>query len=172
MKAEFQIKTPSELQNKTGEDPAGDANLTGEGQALATAITEPQPLYVTADDNKEAGAEAATELDRDPFAVSTTLQDAVTGPVAPRKKSTGPVFTSSTGPANIPKMFLRGQLTGKDGELVALVEIDKGGVHIVREGDTIGLQQLGLDSVIRVKEINRLQVVIESGSLGRLIIVR
>lgn len=69
-------------------------------------------------------------------------------------------------------MRLRGLLHGADGDMVALLQIGDDQVHIVREGDTVGLHEIGIDSVIRVKQISRLHLVIESGSLDHLIIVR
>ncbi|MDR1728120.1 MAG: hypothetical protein LBT74_09415 [Acidobacteriota bacterium] len=73
---------------------------------------------------------------------------------------------------DIPKMRLRGHLKVRGGETIALLEIVGGGVHIVREGDTVGLYDLGLDSVIRIRKIDKLHLVVESGSLGKTIIVR
>jgi hypothetical protein len=72
----------------------------------------------------------------------------------------------------MPKMRLRGHLQGRDGEVVALLELVGGDVYIVREGDTVGLHDFGIDSVIRVQKISRLHLVVESGSLKQNIIVR
>lgn len=42
----------------------------------------------------------------------------------------------------------------------------------MREGDTVGLHDFGIDSVIRVQKISRLHLVVEAGQLNQMIIVR
>ena len=59
-----------------------------------------------------------------------------------------------------------------NGGIAALLEVENGGIHIVREGDTVGLYEMGINSVIRVRKINRLNMVVEAGELGQVIIVR
>ncbi len=71
----------------------------------------------------------------------------------------------------IPRMHLRGLIN--DGAVqAALLEIENAGVYIVREGDTVGLYETGSNAVVRIREINRLNLVVEAGSLGQLFIVR
>ncbi len=106
---------------------------------------------------------------RDPFSVTNKLMRQTERPTIPT--SSGPAFTPLEQSGVMPKMHLRGHLKGADGRNVALLEIEGGGVHIVREKDTVGLQELGIDSAIRIKKIGRLHVIVEAGSLGRLIIV-
>lgn len=103
---------------------------------------------------------------RNPFSVTDLIR--------PKKKTAAPAsnFKTMETPQQMPAMRLRGHLQGSEGEIVALLEIEGGAVHIVREGDTIGLHEFGYDSVIRVKKIDRLHLVVESGSLGQLIVVR
>lgn len=81
-------------------------------------------------------------------------------------------FTPVKQPEKMPKMRLRGHLQGQNGEVVALLELVGGDVYIVREGDTVGLHDFGIDSVVRVQKISRLHLVVESGSLNQKIIVR
>ena len=104
----------------------------------------------------------ASEAERDPFGASGRL-GAYIG---------DPLFTPSASLKGIPKMRMKGYLEGADGEKVALLELVGGGVHIVREGETVGLYEIGRESVIRIQKINRLHLVVEAGSLGQLIIVR
>lgn len=111
------------------------------------------------------------EQKRDPFAVTGELVTQNNQPVQKRVSSSGHVFTPKQ-EIKLPQMSLRGHLKGNDGVVIALLQIGKGQVHIVREGDTIGLHEFGLNTVVRVKKISRLQLIIESGSLGQLIIVR
>ncbi len=103
---------------------------------------------------------------RDPFSpTSRILQAASDG-------GGGVVFQPLQQKTKIPRMYLRGLIEDVDGGVAAILEIEKGGVHIVREQDTIGLYEMGASSVIRVRKINRLNIVVEAGSLGQLIIVR
>jgi hypothetical protein len=113
-------------------------------------------------------AAPSAQTGRDPFSATGKL---ATQKDAPVQTPAGIVFTPKE-QGKIPRMTMRGHLQGKNGEVIALLEIDKGGVYMVREGDTVGLNDLGVNSVIRVKEISRLHLVIESGSLGQLFIVR
>lgn len=106
---------------------------------------------------------------RDPFSKTPEL---IQESVQPTVRQVSPVFRPMTQQIKLPKMFLRGHMTDRNGEVVALLDIEGDEVHIVREGDTIGLHELGLDSVIRIKKISRLHLVIESGSLGQMLIVR
>jgi len=112
---------------------------------------------------------------RNPFSASGALKQLAMQPKPdPSAPQAGPVFTPKTAiiEQKLPEMRLRGHLRGTNGEMVALLQIGDGNVHIVREGDTVGLYEAGQDTVIRVKQISRLHLVIESGSLDRLIIVR
>lgn len=73
--------------------------------------------------------------------------------------------------SSIPRMHLRGLVSDESGQ-AALLEIGGAGVYLVREGDTVGLYETGSNAVVRVREINRLNMVVEAGSLGQLFIVR
>jgi hypothetical protein len=122
----------------------------------------------------EATAEEAVESGeplRDPFAASAGMAPARAESGA-RRTGAGFGFRPGESVGGIPRMSLRGHVRSHDGETVALLEIQGGGVYIVREGDAVGLHDLGYDSVIRIREISRLHLVIESGSLGRVIVVR
>lgn len=144
-------------------------------------VVEPQPLFLQKAKETVASignkvSEVTTSLKgntartrRDPFAATQELIRESIEPTI-RKKIQG--FTPKTEEKALPPMFLRGHLTGPHGDVVALLQIDKGEVHIVRQGDTISLQDFGIDSVIRIKEISRLHLLVESGTLGQMIIVR
>ena len=121
----------------------------------------------------QSGPDAALEEGegRDPFSPTRKLVSRTVKP-ALNNAFSETLFEPEERPAAIPKMRLRGHLRGKEGEVVALLEIQGGSVHIVREGDTVGLYDIGYDAVIRIKEISRLHLVIETGTYGKLIIVR
>lgn len=111
-------------------------------------------------------------LRRDPFSATSKLVNKRIRPAAITRTGSDIGFEPQNRPVGIPKMSLKGHLQSKDGDVVALLEIEGSGIHIVREGDTVGLHNLGQDTVIRIRKISRLHLVIESGSLGKLIIVR
>ncbi len=104
--------------------------------------------------------------ERNPFAITNRLQ---------RVKKRDPnelQFQPARIGSRIPKMKLRGIIRRKGKRLAALLEIEGAGTHVVREKDAVGLNELGKDMVIRIKKINRLNLVVEVGSLNRLMIVR
>lgn len=73
----------------------------------------------------------------------------------------------------IPKMRLKGLITEKDtGEELALLEIIGSGVYMVREGDEINIDPRQPASAIRISDITRLSVTIETGTLGRIRVLR
>ena len=73
----------------------------------------------------------------------------------------------------IPKMRLKGLITQKEtGEQLALLEIVGSGVFMVREGDEINIDPRQPASAIRISDITRLSVTIETGTLGRIRVLR
>ena len=138
-------------------------------------VIQPQPLTIAnLPQTAVAVGQSTTSSQRSPFAASTKLTQIAMQPKSElQQRPSDPTFTPQQNvPQKLPEMRLRGHLHGRDGEMVALLQIGKGEVHIVREGDTVGLYESGIDSVVRVKQIGRLHLVIESGSLEHLIIVR
>jgi len=118
-------------------------------------IRQPQPIEL------DAISEKKQEKKRNPFALTDHLRRAAAnGDFYPGQKND-----------EVPPMHLRGLIQGTDGNLVALLEIEKA-IHIVRAGDTVGLNDLGRNTVIRIKKINRLNIIVETGTVGQLIIVR
>lgn len=118
-------------------------------------------------------ASAGSTVGRDPFAVTERLRRVSAGGLQELQ------FVPSTAKQKkLPKMKLRGVIRGAEGEdgqrssVAALLDIKGSGVFVVREGDTIGLHDLGLDSVIKVVKVDALSLVVETGTLGQVIIVR
>ncbi len=110
---------------------------------------------------------------RNPFAPTFELaRMKVEQKTAPKKKEKEVTFQQTPLDAKIPKMRLKGHLRNEEGELLSLLEIEGGSTYIVREGDTIGLSELGQDAVIKIKKIDRLHLVVEFGRMGTVIIVR
>lgn len=158
------------------------------GTATATAPTEndiiqPQPLMALGFGDARAmasevigglgsGLGSGSQGPRNPFAPSARMLLLKDQPIAAASMAAESEFTPVKQPEKMPKMRLRGHLQGQNGEVVALLELVGGDVYIVREGDTVGLHDFGIDSVVRVQKISRLHLVVESGSLNQKIIVR
>ncbi len=134
--------------------------------AAGNVVLEPQPLTGAGTGDSAVEAAGAGEK-RDPFATTEYLENQKISP-EPDKRT----FRVMDTPGRLPKMKLKGHLQGADKETLALLEIEGGEVHLVREGDTVGLHDLGFSGAIRIRKIDRLHLVIEAGSYGQLIIVR
>ncbi len=148
---------------------AGSAGVSAAGKTAEVVFLEPQPL--TEVDIASSSGEPGKEKKRNPFATTEYLEQKKLIPPEPPKPKKQPFLVADT-PTKLPKMKLKGHLQGADNKTLALLEIEGGEVHLVREGDTVGLHDLGFPGVIRIKKIDRLHLVIESGSYGQLIIVR
>ncbi len=121
--------------------------------------------------------EAVKEEKRDPFMPSGLMQEKNKALVRNKEQKNvvagdGMVFVPSDLPGKMPKMSLRGHIRDDSNRVIALIDIEGGGLHMVTEGDTIGLQDMGYDTFIRIKKIGRRHLVVESGALGKLFIVR
>lgn len=138
--------------------------------------------------NKQLDKQLANRQ-RDPFErpVATVAQD-LQKPAKPRfipkglpgnqASPTKPAQTQATFTANkqtaggyLPEMQFRGFLKS-DGEKAGLLEITGQGTFVVHEGDRVGLQRASGDMVIRVVEINALNLIVEFGSLGEKMVVQ
>jgi len=145
---------------RTGTAPRGQFALFAAGFALLAAHWPLAPA-VADDDRPGYRGEA-----RNPFApTEAILRERGSG-------RSGVRFERAEGAFKVPKMHLRGIVTGSGGQVAALLEIDGHGTHIVREGDTIGLYERDSDLVVRIGRIQRLHVEVEAGALRQVIIVR
>lgn len=124
-------------------------------QQVALVTSQPVPL-------ERAGYRGEA---RNPFAPTARILNGGGG------SSADIGFTPAEGKFKFPRMKLRGTVSSQ-GELVALLDITGEGIHVVREGDTIGLYAANKVQVIRVRRINRLNIEVEGGSLKQVIIVR
>lgn len=83
-----------------------------------------------------------------------------------------PEFLPAELQRRMPTISLRGFLDAGDGAPLAILEVAGVGVLLVREGDTISVQNKEVNTVLRVKELSNLSVHVEIGTLGRVIVVR
>lgn len=132
-------------------------------QSIGATVAPAGNQGAIAKDTHRAGYRAQ---ERNPFAPTNRMLSAGSG------NRSGLVFQPLTAETRIPRMKLRGLLRQKDGTMAGLLDVEGSGVHLVREGDTVGLYDLGSNAVIRVRHIDRLQMVVEAGSLGRRFIIR
>lgn len=72
----------------------------------------------------------------------------------------------------VPKMRLKGFVNTSSKEVLALLEISGSGVFMVREGDEINIDPRNPSSAIRISEISRQSITIETGTLGRIRVLR
>jgi Tfp pilus assembly protein PilP len=110
---------------------------------------------------------------RDPFAVTQEIAllgqagQTAQGPYA------GHSFKSSSLAFNLPKLTMKGVVFKAQEKLpIALLEIGGIGVYMVRVGDEFSFNPAIPTQVIKVIKISRLNVVVEVGTLGDLIVVR
>ena len=143
--------------------------LSSAGTAQETA-TPPQPpsaeVRADVEDFEFVSAEGgpeSLEAERDPFALGGR---AVT--------NSGGLRFRPQSANSLPELRLRGIVNGADGTRVGLLQIGNAHVYMVKAGDTISLRGGGSNSntVINVREINQLTLIVESGTLGEVIIVR
>ncbi|GEM_PF-6731279 len=106
---------------------------------------------------------------RDPFAYTDRIVNS-----DPAFAVGGVGYTSKTLPVQgtLPKMQMRGFLEKGEDDRIALLEIEGTGVHMVREGDIVGLQAIGIDGVVRILELRALSLIVETGLSGRVVVVR
>jgi len=109
---------------------------------------------------------------RDPFAPTQQILTSIVSPYADDGRS---AFVSSGALTRLPPLKLRG-VVKPDGEsiVVALLEVGGAGkqIHMVKIGDEIAFDRNDPSLVFKIREIDRLSVIVEVGTLGDVIIVR
>ncbi len=87
----------------------------------------------------------------------------------------GSSFLPGISNTRIPELKLKGVInheSNKPEELLALLEIGKKDVYMVRVGDEISYDPRDPNAAIKIIKINRLTVTVQAGSLGNFLIVR
>jgi hypothetical protein len=82
------------------------------------------------------------------------------------------VSHSSFSVGGLPIMKFRGYTESTTGESLGLFEVKGVGVYTVRKGDNIGLQQIVSELVLTVIEINRHNIIVETGTLGEKMVIQ
>ncbi|MEM7194804.1 MAG: hypothetical protein AAF402_07640 [Pseudomonadota bacterium] len=107
-----------------------------------------------------------SEGPRDPFALTPYIVEQFSA------STSGEAVFTPTLSANVPPLALRGLVQKDANETVALLEIGNTGVYVVREGDTVGFRVGNEEQVMRIRKIDGLSVLVETGNLGKVIVVR
>lgn len=123
--------------------------------------------------NYAASAQYYTEPPsaRDPFTTSERMYAEV-GNQAANLAGSGQGFVAGYGPQNAPVMRLKGFVNRGAKKIVALLEIVGAGVYLVSEGDEIGLQAIGQNSVIKIIKVDSNGVRVQTGQVNQVIVVR
>ena len=126
---------------------------------LGQAVAADQPMSLT-------------EINRDPFAPTEQILSSV---VSSYSNDDRPAFVSSGALTRLPPLKLRGIVKpGDQSTVVALLEVGGSGkqIHMVKIGDEIAFDRSDPSLVFKIREIDRLSVIVEVGTLGDVIIVR
>ncbi|OUS02447.1 hypothetical protein A9Q81_08680 [Gammaproteobacteria bacterium 42_54_T18] len=135
------------------------------------------PLNTTKDvELSDANSLAFLNGIRDPFSATKKIVD--TGNDGASSDDEGSAYSGydfkSPGLAvKLPKLSLKGVVYKQsESDPLALLDVAGHGVYMVRLEDEIGFNFSDPSQVIKIKKINRLNIVVEVGSLGDLIVVR
>jgi len=108
---------------------------------------------------------------RDPFTTSDKMYGEV-GIQSAQKASAQQGFVPGYGVQAVPKMRVKGFVNKGVKKAVALLEIEGAGVYLVSEGEEIGLQALGQNTVLKILKVDSNSVKVQSGQINQVIIVR
>jgi len=108
---------------------------------------------------------------RDPFTTSNRMYGEV-GNQSAALAGNGQGFVAGFGPQKAPKMKLKGFVNRGSNKKVALLEVEGAGVYLVGEGDEIGLQAIGQNSVIKIIKIDSKGLRVQTGQVNQVIVVR
>lgn len=85
----------------------------------------------------------------------------------------GAGFQRGRGDFKVPELIFKGYIESTDSdEPMALIQIGKDKVHMVREGDEINIDPTQPRNAIRITKINRLSITVETGILGTMRVLR
>ncbi len=110
-------------------------------------------------------------IQRDPFTTSDKMYGEV-GAQAAQKSQAQQGFIAGYGTQAVPKMRLKGFVTKSNKKSAALLDVEGVGVYLVSEGDEIGLQAMGQNSVLKIIGVSANGVKVQSGQVNQVIVVR
>jgi hypothetical protein len=127
--------------------------------------------HLQAAENAAHGNYRQPIVQRDPFTTSDKMYGEV-GIQSAQKASAQQGFVPGYGAQLVPKMRVKGFVNKGLKKSVALLEIEGAGVYLVSEGEEIGLQALGQNTVIKILKVDSNSVKVQSGQVNQVIIVR
>ncbi len=120
-----------------------------------------------AGNGKAATSQQVASPVRDPFTTSDRMYSEVGN-----QSATKSGFVPGYGAQAAPKMHLKGFVTRGNKKASALLDVEGAGVFLVSEGDEIGLQALGQNSVLKIIKVDANGVRVQSGQVNQVIVVR
>ena len=114
---------------------------------------------------------SAGVMQRDPFTTSDKMYSEV-GIQNAQKSNSALGFIAGYGNQSLPKMRVKGFVNKGSKKSVALLDIEGAGVFLVSQGDEIGLQALGQNTVLKILKVDSNSVKVQSGQINQVIIVR
>lgn len=136
--------------------------------AFSTTLLIPTLAHAATSIRNESSL-PATLPQRDPFTTTDLMYSEVGNP---ERAGAAQGFVPGYGPQTAPKMRLKGFMNRGAKKMVALLEVEGAGVYLVSEGDEIGLQTLGQNTVIKVVKIDINGVKVQAGRVNQVILVR
>lgn len=113
---------------------------------------------------------------RDPFSATNAMYAIANDSIASNEGGgaySGFDFKSPGLAVRLPKLSLKGVVyKSSQSDPLALLDVAGYGVYMVRLEDEIGFNPSDPSQVIKIKKINRLNIIVEVGTLGDLIVVR
>ncbi len=140
------------------------------GLILITSITS-NGVCAAGNGHPTSSQQDTKPLLRDPFTTSDRMYSEV-GNQSAQRAGSGMGFVPGYGAQVAPKMRLKGFVTRGNKKAAALLDVEGAGVFLVTEGDEIGLQALGQNSVLKVIKVDANGVRVQSGQVNQVIVVR
>jgi len=121
----------------------------------------------------ETGESATDEIAvmRDPFTPSQLMYQ-IRGTELNSYSRMGTFNPSEAVAVDIPDMRLRGFVADDSEKMLALLEVVGRGVYMVREGDEININPRRPSEAIRITSITRLGVTVETGTIGKIRVLK
>ncbi len=89
-----------------------------------------------------------------------------------RAATDNPIATTLSNLSGNSGLQLRGSVVDSNNQRLALVEVGRTGVHVVREGDTLSLAGGGRSANVTILQINKQSVEVEFGNFEDSVIIR
>ena len=125
---------------------------------------------VIAVENLEPGMNELAPM-RDPFTPSQLMYQ-IRGTELNNYSRLGGFNPNEVVAEDIPDMRLRGFVSDENEKMLALLEVVGRGVYMVREGDEININPRRPTEAIRITSITRLGVTVETGTIGKIRVLK